>query len=416
MRRSLKPLVITLVCIFVVSAVVTGIFFATRIFPDISSSGFIGGINSQPYSDSWSLPFIEGQGLKVDVIAVNVDIRAHGGADVQASFEGSRSPDGRGELPYIEAVTEGGGVVLRERNASDNTFTIGLFSSGGGIHGTLTILVPQARIGDFYVDSFSGGVAASDIDADRITVEASSGYVNLTNASASHDIFAETFSGDHMLSGLSGKNVTLNSSSGRIIVASLRAASLNMESFSGAMEISEAAIDGEARLDASSGSITLADFNAGSLYTEQSSGRLNLNDTLVYGAVGLKTLNGAITGQNVSINDLTFKTFSGAVKIDGLTSGAINGETSSGAVDIKLGGGANASITTFSGGVTLKLPRNTGYNYTLDSFSGGINIDDGGAGNSVAENSKNTMRGTVGSGEYAVKIDTSSGNISIVSQ
>ncbi len=416
MRRSIKPLVIALVCIFGVSAIITGIFFVTRGFSDIRDYGYIGGANSQPYAESWSLPFSQGQGVSVDVSEVNVNIMAHDGAAVEAAFEGTRSPDSRGELPYIEAVADGNRVVLRERYASGNTFSIGLFSSSGAIRGTLTVLIPRVHIGEFYVDAFSGSVAASDIDADRVTVSTSSGYINLANVSSYNDLSAESFSGEQILSGLTAKDITLNASSGRIGLTSLSAASLHMETFSGAMDISGATIDGEATLNASSGSITLTNVNAGSLYTEQFSGKLNLNGAQIYGAASLNTSDGAITGQNVSIQDLTFETFSGAVNIDGLTSGSILGETSSGAVDLKLESGSSADIKTFSGGVALAFPRNAGYNYALDTFSGNMTIDDGGAGNNVTEKSKDEMRGSVGGGGNAVNIETSSGAISITAQ
>ncbi len=414
MQRNTKTIVLVLVCVFVVSAIITGVFFVTQALPDITQYGFIGGANSQPYAESWSLPFSQGQGVSVDVLEANVIIQAHDGASVEAAFEGTRVPDSRGELPYIEAVTEGNRVALREKRATDNTFQIGIFQSGGAIRGTLTVRIPRAHIGDFYVDAFSGGVTASDIDADRITVSTSSGNIGLTNAASAGDMSVETFSGVQTLSGLSGQNVTLDTSSGRIGLATLNASSLHIESFSGALEISGATIEGDATLSASSGSITLTGFNAGSLSTEQFSGNLNLNGARILGHASLNTSGGPITGQDVSIQDLAFETFSGVVNFAGLTSNSILGNTSSGAVDLKLNAGSNVNIETFSGGVSLTFPRNTGYNYTFDTFSGNMTVEDGGAGNSVAEKSNDAMRGTVGNGENDIVVETSSGGISIV--
>ncbi len=414
MRKNLKPLVLALVCIFAVSAIITGIFVFTRVLPDIGEFGYIGGANSQSYSESWSIPFSAGQDVSVDVMEVRVNIMAHDGQAVEASFEGTRAPDSRGELPYIEVVTEGNRAVLRERRSSGNSFSIGLFSSSGAIRGTLTVYIPRAHIGEFYVDAFSGSVTASDIDADKITVNTSSGNIGLVNATAAGDISVESFSGSQNHSGLSGQNVALNSSGGRIVAASLNAASLNLESFSGGAEISGAAIGGEATLNASSGSITLAGFNAGVLYTDQFSGKLNLNGVQVSGQASLNTSGGATTGQDVSINDITFETFSGPVNIAGLTSGSITGTTSSGAVDLKLSGGSDANITTFSGNASLAIPKGAGYSYALETFSGNISVDDGGADNSVIEKSDDAMRGTVGNGEHNISINTSSGRIAIM--
>ena len=410
MRNNMKPLVLALTGVFAVCAIIAGILFATNVLPDIQGYGS----NSQPYIDAWSLPFSTGQGVSIDVLAADVIIQAHDGQTVEARFEGARSPDSRGEMPYIEATSEGNRVVLRERRGADQAvFNIGIFSGGGILRGTLTIFIPRA-VGDFYAETFSGGITASDIGAANIRVGTSSGNISLTNVAASYDLSVETFSGAQTLSGMNGRNVTLNTSGGGIGAASIKAASLNMESFSGAVEISDAAVEGEAKLTSSSGGISLAVFSAESLRAELFSGKLSLNGVQTMKEGALSTSNGAITGQNVNIQNLTFNTFSGSVNIDGLTSGSITGETSSGNVDLKLNDGGSAQINTFSGRVALTLPPNTGYSYTLDTFSGGIEVNDGGAGNIVTERSKDSMRGTVGSGGNDINIETSSGGISIM--
>jgi DUF4097 and DUF4098 domain-containing protein YvlB len=412
MRKGIKPLVLILVAIFVVSGAIAGILTVVQVLPDVRQYAQTGGVNMEPYAEAWSCAFTPSVDMSIDVFGIDVEVNTHSGKTIEASFEGTRSPDANGNLPSLELVERSGDIVLQEA-WPERMVILNLSAwNSGQIRGTLTVLMPQEAIGAFTVSTFSGNTAVSSLAVDSLKLDGSSGNIIVEDIVCEGDLDVTTFSGAQELRGVTAGEVNLDASSGRITAQTLAAQSLTIEEFSGDVSVADAQVEAGASISTSSGNIDLARFSANTLNTDQFSGKLRLEDVQVAYKGNLTTSSGDVIGQTAAFGNLEFNGFSGKVEIEALSAESIRGETSSGDVRLGVLTNADASISTFSGRVELTLPRDASFAYDIETFSGVIDI---GYGKQNASGDRDANRsGTVGGGERNIEIDTSSGDVTIL--
>lgn len=206
-------------------------------------------------------------------------------------------------------------------------------------------------------------------------------------------------------------SIKANSASGEIQVSDFTDMErLDLTSVSGSVEVRNAAAE---------------DFDVGA-----TSGEINLIS--VTGNGNIHTVSGSIQANDVK-GDLKFRTTSGSVNAEGIE-GEASASTVSGSVNIvsnylkgsefnstsgslyiqaeKIDDGGDYKIRSISGEVCMKLPENAGFELDASSTSGEIRNEfsmtvDGG-------NGRKNLRGTVGNGGPDIKINTVSGEISIM--
>lgn len=194
---------------------------------------------------------------------------------------------------------------------------------------------------------------------------------------------------------LSASGVTadlrLDGGSGRVTTART-AGSLVVDVGSGAVQVRNH--EGDGNIDTGSGSVSLAGIRGGDLIVDTGSGEVTLTD--------------------VRADDLRVDTGSGGVRGSGITAQVINVDTGSGTVDLTLQTAPRECIIdTGSGDVTVAAPEGLDAAVELETSSGAITVD---FAMQIRQRERDEVRGTIGSGSGTLRIDTSSGDITLRKQ
>jgi DUF4097 and DUF4098 domain-containing protein YvlB len=114
---------------------------------------------------------------------------------------------------------------------------------------------------------------------------------------------------------------------------------------------------------------------------------------------------------DVEVETLLVDTGSGNVDGSGVQAGAVNVDTGSGSVDFGLlRAPREITVDTGSGSVTFAIPEGLNADVTLETSSGSIEID---FALEIRRWERDVVRGRVGTGGGAVRIETGSGDITI---
>jgi hypothetical protein len=259
--------------------------------------------------------------------------------------------------------------------------------SGSGIH--IEAIQHGGSRGDYNVDVTQSG------DTVRVSESARSFFCLFCARSLSYRISVpsaaqaeiKTASGDSDIAGLGGA-VKLTSVSGDVQAREL-AGGLTVGTTSGEVELRDVA----GRLDVStiSGDVRLSDGNVDGASVTTTSGEIQLRG--VAGALDLSSISGDITVQDARDGRLTVSTTSGGLEYTG-----------------SLARGGTNTISSISGDVELRLPEDSSFSLDASTVSGELSSDfdlrDG-------QPSRRELSGTVGEGEITLKIETTSGNISV---
>ena len=205
------------------------------------------------------------------------------------------------------------------------------------------------------------------------------------------------------------KDLKLSTSSGDITVFGTAASEMTLDTSSGSIAVN--GFSGEIlNTDSSSGDHDFIDIDVKDFSISSSSGMITIDNSLTFKSKISTSSGGIVIGQ-FSSGNTNMSTNSGMVQIDGY-SGNLDFNSSSGDLFSSFGEeGDEILVGTSSGSVTLVFSPDAGFNINMETSSGEFDIDfpltlEG-------DYDSDNMRGRVGDGSGLVKINTSSGDITI---
>ena len=161
----------------------------------------------------------------------------------------------------------------------------------------------------------------------------------------------------------------------------------------------------------SSGDITLPDLELKDLRINISSGDLNMGNIAVRNFI-YDSSSGNLTVNRIESSQTELIASSGSIIIDNF-SGNLEVKMSSGNLKVKFVSFNNkVSVDNSSGDITISLPEGANFELYAETSSGKIICDY--PITISGEQDRNQLKGTVGSGENRIHVETSSGDISIL--
>src|ERR1051326_8942092 len=121
------------------------------------------------------------------------------------------------------------------------------------------------------------------------------------------------------------------------------------------------------------------------------------------------TGSGSITLTDV-LGDINANTGSGSIKANGVR-GGLRMHTGSGGIEIDGEQTGRWDLETGSGGIRIRLPKNASFDLSAHTGSGGVYVDYPMTVQGRIDSNRHDVRGTVGSGTYALNARTGSGQI-----
>jgi hypothetical protein len=169
-------------------------------------------------------------------------------------------------------------------------------------------------------------------------------------------------------------------------------------------------VRGSLTLDTGSGGVEVSDLT-GDLHLDTGSGGATL-DGVRGGKLTMDIGSGSLRGRAIEVSELTADVGSGGIRLAAVKTPRLHLETGSGGSEIELLAPVDeVSIEAGSGGVTLRLPANTGATLDIETGSGGIDTD---FEVKVSRLERHALRGTVGDGRSRVKIEAGSGTVRVL--
>jgi lia operon protein LiaG len=222
-----------------------------------------------------------------------------------------------------------------------------------------------------------------------------------------------------------GRTVAIHLGVGKVIATNVNG-DLQIDARSASIEATNHT--GFARFDTGSGSITLRGA-AGDVGLHTGSGSIHA-EGVRRGVLVAHTGSGSVDVANLDVSEMEINTGSGSVTVRSAEAPAARIETGSGGIradqlgasnfDLNTGSGSvrvsltrdvqTGRIETGSGGVNVALPRDAGAEITIDTGSGGIDMD--ASGFTVTESRRSYLRGRLGDGSGSLRVSTGSGGVS----
>ncbi len=175
-------------------------------------------------------------------------------------------------------------------------------------------------------------------------------------------------------------------------------------------DVTATALKGDVDIDTGSGDVRV-DGMDGPLAVDVGSGDVTLAN--VKGAtLDIDTGSGEVRGTGIAADALKVDTGSGNVGLDGLVARDANIDVGSGDVDLKWTvDPGDIDVDSGSGEVHLTMPAGSGGTVDLESSSGDINSDFEVRTQHIE---RDALRGTFGDGQGRIKVETGSGDISLL--
>ncbi|MDP5277096.1 DUF4097 family beta strand repeat-containing protein [Chengkuizengella axinellae] len=166
-------------------------------------------------------------------------------------------------------------------------------------------------------------------------------------------------------------------------------------------------------LSVGSGNIEIEGLQSSEVELSTTSGDINAKDGIVTSNMIIDALSGDIEAENITTNSLTMEVSSGDIDSINNIVKSSSYETLSGNIVIynnELKGDIKAKTT--SGDIEIDLEQeNESFSFDLRAFSGDVDVKK--EGNLFEEKSDSKAIGKVGSGEYIIEANTTSGNITL---
>ena len=359
--RTMK--IVTIACWTVTALVIIGLaaWFLT---------GTLFGIRTNRWNTNWSFglnvggwetltgPFelvgaysvgVDGlDSLNVDWIAGQVTVKPHDGNEIQIKEYAQRELNDNENLVFS---TSGSMLTIRYHEPG----VVGRVPQK-----RLEVLIPRPlceAFGRLTVDSVSGGVAVSDINADVFETKSTSGSIEHSN------ITSRTFN--------------IDSTSGSITLSSVNSGDMRINSLSGSIRV----YDSDAKslvCDSTSGSINISgDFNSSKI--KSLSGRITLDNSASRSALNLESTSGSLEISG-SFENVSTKSLSGSVSIRStVVPASLNVDTTSGSITIAVPNEGEISVhhSSTSGKLSSDIPiiiQNRDARFELSSLSGSAKI------------------------------------------
>lgn len=225
---------------------------------------------------------------------------------------------------------------------------VNIMSEGSGLdaHADLRVMVPRGR---------------------SITVHLAAGAADVSNVEG---------------------NVRVGTSAGAIRSRGTRG-SLKLDTGSGGIDVADAT--GDVDLDTGSGRTTVAGVRGNTLKIDAGSGSVSVSDA--------------------EVATLVVEVGSGGIELTGVRSPDIKLDSGSGSIRAALTADVRSvRIEAGSGGVTLKMPGNTGAEVDVETGSGGIHSD---IPIQVTRSERTHLIGRIGDGQGRIRIETGSGSVTL---
>ncbi|MDF2985985.1 MAG: rane protein-like protein [Eubacterium sp.] len=236
---------------------------------DIQKSSSLKGIQSLDISDTFaSIQFIKSEGEEIKV-------HLHGAVRSTGAF-----------APGLE-MSKNGSRLSFKMNKSPGSLSINASNL------VMDVYLPESFTGEVQLTTTSGDIDVNGYNFKDINCHTTSGDIKLQKGKNIKSVNCETVSGDIALSELASNKVSVETSSGNIQLATI-SAELNLNTVSGDVTISEVISD-KLSVETSSGNIHLNTISA----------EMNLNSVSGDISVACKELK----------NDLTANSISGSVKL-----------------------------------------------------------------------------------------------------
>ena len=302
------------------------------------------------------------------------------------------------------------GVLLRDRNAQTNTEPAASPASAGSVRESGSTnnvpaqegdnaptnneaAVPEAssNAADTQLSTASNAVQIAASDIHKIEVEWLSGSVTVQRTDGDSIAFSEDYqSNEKYRLRYSVQNGVLHiqfCQSGVALSIPKKALTLSLpDQLYSALELSV----GSAKLE-------LSDVRANELELESISGDMTLA-RIEATDLQIDTTSGSIRGQSLTVSSLELSSISGAAELEG-SFDSVDTDTTSGSVSLTAASlPREIDVSTISGSVTLTLPKDSAFRYEFDTLSGRLN---------------NSLPNAVSGSEAAVKIETTSGSLTL---
>lgn len=163
-------------------------------------------------------------------------------------------------------------------------------------------------------------------------------------------------------------------------------------------------------VDIGSGSVTVGTAS-GSIAIDTGSGEVELRN-VHGGPVAVDTGSGEVTGEDLDSEPVAISTGSGGIRLVQVRSDQVSLDSGSGEINVELNGSMkDLVVDTGSGDVSVMIPRGTGANLSVETGSGDIET------NLVVETryrKRNELVGKIGTGGGSIRIETGSGNVTLI--
>jgi hypothetical protein len=168
--------------------------------------------------------------------------------------------------------------------------------------------------------------------------------------------------------------------------------------------------DGDVAMHTGSGSISAQEVRQGVLVAHTGSGSVDVAG-LDVSEMEINTGSGSVTLRDAEAPAARIVTGSGRIRAEGLGSHQFDLNTGSGSVRVALTRDVQVGrIETGSGSVDVAVSRDAGADITIDTGSGGINVE--AVDLTVNERRRSYLRGRIGDGNGSLRVSTGSGGVS----